>query len=284
MATLVVLSVALLTTYFRESAGGALHTMQRGTMEILDPIQEGASMAVKPVRDLANWVGDVGSAKSENKRLVAETASLRRQLVDSLAAQRDNRQLRRLLALDSAPSLGSGYSFVSARVIARSPTVWFSTITISKGSSSGVRVDQPVLSGEGLVGRVSATSPHAAQVELVTDHASAVSVKLLPDGGSGLLQPAVGNPDDLLLNYLEKGKPIKIGAVVATAGWRSNNLESLFPPGIPVGRVTKVKPDELEIYQRVHIQPFADLRKFDVVRVLTNAPTSPSPVDVESSP
>ena len=64
------------------------------------------------------------------------------------------------------------------------------------------------------------------------------------------------------------------GATVVTSGWRSSRLESLFPRGIPIGRVTRVDSDERELYQRVHLRPFADLRELDVVEVLTRRPAA----------
>ena len=154
-------------------------------------------------------------------------------------------------------------------MIGRSPTVWYSAITIDKGSDQGVRDDQPVVSGAGLVGRVSDVAPDAARVTLITDHTSGVSAQLVPDGANGLVKATVGNPNDLILDFVQKGRAVRKGATVVTSGWRSSRLESLFPRGIPIGRVSRVDSDERELYQRVHLRPFADLRELDVVEVLT---------------
>jgi rod shape-determining protein MreC len=251
LAVLVAFSIALLTAYFGESASGGLHAIQRGFMEGLAPLQEGASRALKPARDLGGWIGDVFDAKSENKRL-------RRQVED----------LRKLVGLNQSSRFPQGYERVASRVIARSPTVWYSTITIDKGSDARVREDQPVITGDGLIGKVSTVSPDAAQVTLITDHTSGVSAQIVPDGASGLIKPKVGDPTDLLLDFVEKDHPIVKGATVITAGWRSSRLESLFPRGIPIGKVTRVDSSERELYQRVHLRPFADLRRLDLVEVL----------------
>lgn len=269
---LVALSIGLLTAYFRESAAGGLHAVQRGVMEVLSPLQAGASRAIKPARDLVGWAGDALHAKSENRKLKRDVSELRAQIAASQTAQRENAELRKLVGLDSLPNFRAGRSLVTARVIARSPTVFNSTITIDKGSSSGIHTDQAVVSGDGLVGHVTAAAPHAAQVTLITDHTSAVSAQIVPDGATGLVQPAVGNPNDLLLNFIEKGKPVRKGATVVSAGWRSGKLESLFPRGIPVGRITQAGEIDQKIYQRAHLKPFADLRRFDVVQVLRRAP------------
>jgi rod shape-determining protein MreC len=87
---------------------------------------------------------------------------------------------------------------------------------------------------------------------------------------AGVIQPAVGNPNDLLLEYIRRGDRITTGQTVVTAGSTSRRYESLFPPGVPIGTVTKVDNQEVDVYQRVHVKPFAQLRRLDVVQVLTN--------------
>jgi rod shape-determining protein MreC len=270
LALLVGLSIALLTAYFGESASGGLHAIQRGFLQALAPLQEGASRALKPARDLVGWAGDVFDAKSENKKLHRQVRDLQGRLAQSEAASRDARELRALVGFNRSSAFPAGYSPVSARVIARSPTVWYSTITIDKGSDQGLRVNQPVTSGAGLVGKVSDVAPDAARVTLLTDHTSGVSGQVVPDGANGLVKATVGNPSDLLLDFVQKGRPVPKGATVITSGWRASHIESLFPRGIPIGAVTRSDSNERELYQRVHLRPFADLRNLDVVEVLTH--------------
>jgi len=83
------------------------------------------------------------------------------------------------------------------------------------------------------------------------------------------VKPEVGEPDDLLLDFVDKGRRVTEGTTVVTSGFTSSRVESLFPRGIPIGRVTKSDLDEIELYQRVHMKPFADLRRVDFVQVLT---------------
>jgi rod shape-determining protein MreC len=271
LAVLVGLSIALLTAYFGESASGGLHAVQRGFMQVLAPLQEGASRALKPARDLGGWIGDVFDAKSENEKLRDQVKELRARLAKAETEQRDAEDLRALVGFNRSDVFPGGNKHVAARVIGRSPTVWYSTVTIDKGSDAGVRSNQPVVTGDGLIGKVSAVSSDAAQVTLMTDHTSGVSAQVVPDGASGLIKARVGDPSDLLLDFVEKGRPVLKGATVVTAGWRSSKLESLFPRGIPIGRVTRVDSRERELYQRVHLRPFADLRRLNVVEVLVPA-------------
>jgi rod shape-determining protein MreC len=132
-----------------------------------------------------------------------------------------------------------------------------------------VEVDQPVISGGGLVGKVTDANGGNATVTLITDADSAVSAEIVPDGARGVIQPQVGNPEELLLDFLEQDHEIEEGATVVTSGSTSTRFESLFPRGIPIGEVSSVDAEEVELYQRVHVDPYADLRTMDVVQVLT---------------
>jgi rod shape-determining protein MreC len=283
LGLLVGLSLVLLTAYFGESAGGGLHSLQRGVLSVLAPVQEGTSRALKPFRDLFGWFDDTIHARGERDKIRKERDRLRKEVIGAEAARRENAQLRGLVGLDKADAL-AGYHPVTTRVIGRSPTVWYATITVDKGSSAGVRVDQPVVNGDGLVGKVTVVTRGTAQVTLITDHTSGVSSKVLTptvtdsaNGFTGIVQSAVGNPGDLLLDFVPRRARIQKGDRVVTAGSRSTRLESLFPPGIPVGTITKVDEEELSLYQRVHVKPFADLRKLDFVQVLVPGSNSGSP-------
>jgi rod shape-determining protein MreC len=267
------LSLGLLTAYFGESASGGLHAIQRGAQEALAPIEEGASRAFKPFRDLVNWTGDVFDAKGENKDLKEEVARLREDLAAAQTDQREAEQLRDLVGLPKEDLFPQATRPVTARVIARSPTSWQSSVQIDKGSGDGIDEDMPVIAsgrdGGGLVGKVTSVSGGAARVTLITDESSAVSAQVMPDGAAGIVKPTVGDPADLLLDFIEKGRPVSKDTTIITSGSRSDRFESLFPRGIPIGRVTRVDPEERELYQRVHLEPFADLKHMDFVQVLT---------------
>ena len=272
LAVFVALSIAVLTAYFGESGGGFFHALQRGSQEAFAPVETGASRALKPVRDLFGWVGDTFDAKGDNKELRAEVERLRSELARAQTAERDAAQLSDLVGLKREDMFPSGTDPIAARVIARSPTVWYSSVKIDKGSSDGVRVDQPVLAAGGLVGKVTQVTGGTAEVRLITDASSAVTAQVMPAGASGVVRPQVGDPNDLLLDLIEGDRRVTEDTTVVTSGFTSTKVESLFPRGIPIGTVTKVDLDEFEQYQRVHIKPFANLRRFDIVQVLTRRP------------
>jgi rod shape-determining protein MreC len=269
LAVLLAVSLVLLTIYFSEPVGGGLHAIGRGAGEALSPLQEGASRALKPFSDLAGWVGDVADAKKENKQLKAEVKNLHSQLAALATDKREADQLRALTQVSA--NLPQGAHTVTARVIAHSPTVWYAKLQIDKGSGDGVRVNQPVITAGGLAGRVSDTTGGNAWVQLITDQSFGVSAEVMPVGVAGVVKPEIGGKD-LILDYIRKNSHVRRGQVVVTSGFRSpdGELQSLFPRGIPIGKVGSINQDQLQIFQRVRVVPYADLRSIDFVQVITN--------------
>lgn len=266
LTLLVIGSFLLLTITYGQSSGG----LQRGVSTIFSPLQDVADRALKPARDLVGWFDETFEARGENSRLREELVSTRRQAVAGQEALQENAQLRKLVKLNRGPALAeSAYEPVAGRVIARSPTVWHSAVTVDVGSGDGVRVDDPVISGDGLVGLVASTQGGSAQVTLITDHASAVSAKVLPGGVQGVVRPDVGNPEDLILDFIDSTKDVHGSQAVVTSGWHAQGLASLFPPGLPIGEVTSASIVEQEASQQVHLRPYADLANIDLVQVLT---------------
>jgi rod shape-determining protein MreC len=265
LALLVLSSFALLTATYGQQSGG----LQRGVSAVFGPLQEGADRALKPARDLVNWFDETFDARGQLDRKQEELAQLRTKVAAGETAQSENNQLRKLLGLKEAGELPFGFDEVTGRVIARSPTIWYSTVTIDHGTSSGVEVNDPVISGDGLVGRVTSATGGTAKVTLISDHTSAVSAKVVPAGIQGLIRPEVGNPTDLVLDFIDTSKHVRVGETVVTAGWKSRGLSSFYPYGIPLGRVTQATVAEQEASQQVHVRPFADLRGLEFVQVLT---------------
>jgi rod shape-determining protein MreC len=266
LALLIVGSFALLTATYGQGSRG----FQRGVSSIFSPVQSVADRALKPARDLVGWFDKTFDARGENSRLESELAKARVQAVAGQEALQENAQLRKLLELDRSPVLAAeGYDEVTGRVIARSPTQWRSSVTIDVGDGDGVKVDDPVISGDGLVGRISSVGPGSSQVMLLTDHASAITAKVVPVGVQGVIKPEVGNPEDLILDFIDSTTEVHRGQAVVTAGWRAQGHASLFPPGLPLGEVTKASIVEQEANEQVDVRPFADLRNLDLVQVLT---------------
>jgi rod shape-determining protein MreC len=285
---LIVVSLVLLSSHFSEAESGPLHTIQRGVATVLSPLGNVAERALKPARDLINWFDETFEARGENEELRAEIAELRTQVAAGRDAVAENADLRRMLQLDRGVALGE-FEPVTARVVGRSPTVWFSTVTIDQGSGAGIEVNDPVINADGLVGRVRATTGGSAEVELITDPDNAVSAEALPttdiedavsaalasENPTGIVAPVAGDPDDLLLDFVDDSEPIEENQTLITAGWSNGIVSSAYPPGIPIGVISSAEVGEEGDFQRIHVSPFADLRNLEHVQVLTGGRDRP---------
>jgi rod shape-determining protein MreC len=219
------------------------------------------------VRDLVGGISDTFHAKSQRNQLRHEVAKL---LHERIADEAEKRTYRQLLALYHLDQLSvANYHPVTATVIGKSPNIWYARVTIDKGAAAGVRVNDPVINGEGLVGKVVQVIGDGAVVDLITDSSMGVSARVGTSGTTGIVQPKVGDPNDLLLQYLPTNTPVAKGEYVVTSGTVYGHDDSLYPPGIPVGQVTSV--NEESAYRSVNVHPIANLHNLDVVQVLTSA-------------
>jgi rod shape-determining protein MreC len=270
LGLLVAVSLILLTVYFGESPNSPLHTIQRGIVEVVSPVQAGASKALKPVRDIAGWFSDTFHAKSQRDQLRKEVQTLQAELAVAQSAVALNRQLTKEVHLQDTIGLDT-YRPVTGNVIGRDPTLWYATIEVDRGSDDGVHVDDPVVGDGGLVGKVSTVGPTFSIVTEITDHSMAVAAQVQDSSAdTGILVPAVGNPNQLLLQNLPSTAPVQSGQQVVTTGFKYNQLESLYPPGIPIGTVSNASQDMLLNNQEVQVNPAVDLRHLNVVQILTS--------------
>ncbi len=272
LALLVSISLILLTAYFGESPSSPLHSVQRGIVEVISPIQQGASTVLSPVKDIAGWFSDTLNAKSRADRLQGELnrATAKLDLYEQRASLTN--QLENQLRLDASNSI-STYQPVAANVISKDPSLWYQTITVDQGSNDGVTQNDPVTGDGALVGRVTTVDSSASVVTLITDHTFAVAAQVQDTGGdTGVLVPAVGNPNQLLLQDLPSHAPVVTNQQVVTAGFSDpsdKSLDSLYPPGIPIGTVSSANQNELLTSQQVQVAPQANLRHLSVVQILT---------------
>jgi rod shape-determining protein MreC len=257
VAALVAVSLILLTAYFGESPSSPLHTLQRGIVEVFSPIQEGASKVLSPFRDVASFFSDTFKAKSQVG-----------QLAQAQYAASQNAQLRRQVGLDNSTGLAA-YKPVASNVISRDPTLWYATVELDKGSDDGIHRGDPVTADGALVGQITTVDPTVSFVTLITDHTMAVAAQVQDTSAdTGVLVPAVGNPSQLVLQYLPTSAPIQTGQQVVTVGFKSGPLQDLYPAGIPIGQVASVG-NSLANNGEVPVTPAADLRHFTIAQVLT---------------
>jgi rod shape-determining protein MreC len=269
LALLVVVSLVLITAYFGESPQSPLHSVQRGIVQVLSPVQSGASKVLSPVRDVANWVSDTLRAKSQRDELRKQVSKLTDQVALLRTEQQQNKELTAQVHLDQSIGIAA-YHPVGANVIERDPSLWYQQVQVDAGSDDGVVQNDPVLADGALVGDVTTVDASVSIVTLITDHSYAVAAQVLNQStDDGILSPSVGNPNQLLLQDLPGRAQITAGDLVVTTGFKAGALTSLYPAGIPIGRVSSVNPNQLFNDNQVQVAPSADLRHFDSVQILT---------------
>lgn len=270
LVLLVVACLMLISISVSEADHGPLHSIQNGLSSILSPIQEGADRALKPGRDLVNWFDETFDARGENADLKSEVADLRAQLVDEREARQEagyDHEVAKLLEHDAL----AAYEPVDAGIIVRSFNSWDSTIKVDEGSSAGIELDDAVVTGDGLLGRVSQVSGGSASVVLITDPNNAVAARDVEGGAQGLVEPVVGSPGTLSFGLRQGGKDPEDGDTLVTAGFtdpQNPDLRSRYPADIPIGKITETTPLTEET-QDVRIEAFADIDGLDRVTVLT---------------
>jgi rod shape-determining protein MreC len=270
----VLLSLALITVYFRESSeDGALHEAQRIGVSILTPFEVAGERISRPFRDAWGWASDLVGAKEENARLQQELEDIRKRYIESQTAAAENEQLKADLAYIEGPAFPAGYEAVSTAVIAKPPSIFAQQVTLAAGSSNGVRLDDPVVTDEGLVGIVTDVTSNAAQVQLLTDQDSHVSARVLGGDAFGIVERGPSDGSTLVLNRVPKDRVVNDDDIVITSGWRVGNLTSLYPRGIPIGKVSGVSRRDVDLYTRIQVTPFVDFDSLEHVIVLTGGQT-----------
>lgn len=261
------LSLVLITVYFREPASGGLHSVQSTGATVLRPFEVGANRIAAPFRDTYNWFAGLIDAKSENKRLRAQINQLRAAAIQNVNAAQQVDDLRRQLKYVGLPRFPQDYTYVDTDVISGAPSEFQQQVGIAAGSSSGIRVNDPVVTVDGLVGKISHVAGHTAEVMLLTDsetHVSAIDVK---SQATGLVNHGEG-PSTLTLDRVLKSQVLNEGDPVVTQGWKFGRLSSLYPYGIPIGTVSGATNSEVDLYWNAQVRPFVHFDSLRSVIVL----------------
>jgi rod shape-determining protein MreC len=266
-AALVVASLVLLTVYLRESEDGALHAAQRLGQAALQPFQVAGERIARPFQDAYSWFDGLVDAKGERDRLQAQVQELQQKVAQYENATQENARLRGLLQFIDGPGLDD-YDRITTRVLAQPSSPFDQTILIAAGASSGIKEDSPVVTPDGLVGLVTKVSSGAAEVTLLTDQSIAVSAYDVQSEAPGVLRHGAGGSSSLLLDRVEKDLVVEEGDLIETAGWSVGDLRSLYPKGIPIGKVTSVGLQDIDLYQRIQVEPFVNFDSLSEVVVL----------------
>lgn len=244
-------------------ADGQHKLLRVWTQTFASPLQNASSKATGATSGFFEQIWNFRSTASENEQLKERVAALETELNNARHAETENERLKALLDLRERSDIKS----VPARVIARDPSVWFNTITINRGSTSGVAVNMPVVTGTGIVGRVITVSPFASQVMLITDEKAGAGAVVGQLGQSGALGSVRGRADlgvgVVEMRYVSGLEKVEVNDSVMTTG-----QDGIYPPGLNVGRVVEVKNGTATQAHQILIQPGAQLDHLEEVAVL----------------
>jgi rod shape-determining protein MreC len=263
---LVVVALALVTISFRSPTAGALHDVQGAGSTVLRPFQIAATRVAQPFRDAYDYVQGLANARAENKKLKRINEALRERDIHQEALAAKEPQLVKLLHFEQGPSFPHDYRAVNTAVLAPPGGPFAHTLGIEAGSSSGVRLNAPVVSGDGLVGIVSNVFPDTAVVTLITDPNSFVSGRDLKTQVRGMVHTGPGGT--LILDQVSKQLRVTEGDQIVTAGTHNKRYPDLYPYGIPIGRVSSVSATDTATFLQVQVQPYVNLGSLEAVAVL----------------
>lgn len=237
---------------------------------LASPAQRVSSGATGAGSSFFNQIVNFRSTATENERLKQELSQAKLDLQNAKQSTAETERLRGLLNLKEQ----TGYDQIAARVIARDSSVWFNTVTIDCGSSSGIALNMPVVTGGGIVGRVIALSPWTAQVMLVTDEKAAAGaiVGQLTSGPLGSVR-GLGDSGLIEMRYVSGLETVEVGDAVLTTG-----QDGIYPQGLNVGEVVQVKRGTATQAHQILIKPSAKLDQLEEVAVLLyHPPARPAP-------
>lgn len=266
VVVLVLVALTLVTISFRSPTAGALHDMQGAGSTALRPFQIAATRVAQPFRDAYDYLDGLANAKAENKKLKRQNEELKRDAISARARLAKYPDLETLLHYEQGSSFPNGFRAVNAAVISYRGSPFTHTLAIAAGSSSGLRINTPVVSGLGLVGHVTNVSPNTAVVTLLTDSQSAAAARDIDKNVHGILK--LGPAGTLILDQVPKQQRIDDGDVIVTDGTRNAQYPDLYPYGIPIGRVTHVGAMDTAPFLQVQVQPYANIGSLDAVAAL----------------
>ncbi|MEY3803215.1 MAG: hypothetical protein RL126_359 [Actinomycetota bacterium] len=277
---LIVTSLFLITLDLRGVR--ILDGVRNGTQNVLAPFQKAGSTVVTPFRNFFSDVTHLGRTRNQIEKLKADNARLRNKLLERKSADAQLTQLKSVLDLAGK----AGYKVLATRVISQGASTSFSqTITIDAGTSSGVRPNMTVISGEGLVGVVKESFLNSALVMLATDPDFKVGVRIAGTQQIGILSGRGSKRAELQL--LDNQKIVKVGDVLLARGSTNNRP---FVPGIPIGVISAVDSSAGSIAQSATVMLYPNFSALGVVSVVLSAgknnpgdalvPVAPQPTPV----
>ncbi len=264
------LLIAIISLRMSAKNPGDLSALDRGVLRLVSPAQSAMSLIARAITSVAGRYVELTHVRGENEALTRENQRLRAELTEMRRLAEESGRYQRLLGLrDVTPA-----ETVAARVIAVDASPYFRVARVEIDHGEGnVRHGMPVLTPEGVAGRINRVSGKSSDIMLLVDPRSAIDVVIPRTGGRGILRGKSGeNGYRCNIEYLTRGEPAKEGDAVVTSG-----LGGAFPRNLAVGHITRIIPGAVGLYQDVEVTPDVDFGRLSEVLVVVAPPPAPDP-------
>lgn len=232
----------------------------RGAFQtVTSPVRYLGSTVSAPFQGVGNVITNLTTDQQTLSDLQAENERLQARNAELEEAEQTASRLQSLLDLQDSYNLQS----TAARIISSSTDSWTSTVTIDKGSSSGLTVGMPIMASNGVIGQIIQCNAATSVVRLVKDESSSISAMVQSSRAQGMLTGSATG--QVTLELIRTGQTVEVGDVVVTSG-----LGGVFPKGLPLGRVTSVENNPGALYLDIVVEPFAHTENNEEVLVITS--------------
>ena len=255
----VAVSVILFTVSCRFGDEGLLSAVRGAFQTVTSPVRYLGATVAAPFQGLGNIFTNLTADQATLSELRAENDQLRARNVELEEAAQSVERLQGLLDLRDANNLQS----TAARIISGASDSWGSTVTLDKGTSSGLAAGMPVTASNGIIGQIVECGPSTSTVRLVTDENSSVSAMVQSSRAQGMLVGTVTGQVQLTL--IGTDQEVAVGDVIVTSG-----LGGVFPKGLPLGEVTSVESSPGAVYLEILVEPYAHAETSEEVLVITS--------------
>jgi len=232
---------------------------------VADFVQSPVTSISSGVSNYFSSISNLRSAQSENDLLKQRVQELELEIKGKEDLTAENDRLRALLNLKE----NSKYKVLTARIIGRDPSVWFDSSIINRGSLDGVKLNMPVVTDGGLVGRVTAVGPLTAQFDLITRDKSGVGGVIGEIGSSNVLGVVAGTSkrDLVEMKYVSGSSDVQVGQIVYTTG-----QDGIYPAGLKIGEIVEVQSGSATTPHQIYIRPSGGVNSMKEVGVLLYEP------------
>jgi rod shape-determining protein MreC len=264
------LVLAIIALRMSAKSPGELSALDRGILRAVSPAQSAMSFVARGIANVAGRFVELAHARAENHELAKENARLRAEVAELRRLADESGRYQRLLGLrDQTPA-----ETIAARIISIDASPYFRVARVELDRGEGLlKRGMPVLTPDGVVGRIGHVSGSTSDILLLVDPRSAIDVIIPRTGGRGILRGKSGeNGYRCSIEYLTRGNAAQVGDKVVTSG-----LGGAFPRDLAVGKVTAVLPGAVGLFQEVEVTPDVDFARLSEVLVVAAPPPAADP-------